>query len=83
MGDKFQLLTRMDEQQLIGRVDSRYGKVVYGHRMSTVEPVFANICVNKGLNRFSLRGKRKVQGQWQLFCLVHNIEKLMNYGEVA
>lgn len=24
-------------------VDSRYGKVVYGHRMSTVEPVFANI----------------------------------------
>jgi hypothetical protein len=65
------------------RVDSRYGKVVYGHRMSTVEPVFANICVNKGLNRFSLRGKQKVQGQWQLFCLVHNIEKLMNYGEVA
>jgi transposase len=65
------------------RVDSRYGKVVYGHRMSTVEPVFANICVNKGLNRFSLRGKSKVQGQWQLFCLVHNIEKLMNYGEVA
>lgn len=65
------------------RVDSRFGKVIYGHRMSTVEPVFANICVNKGLNRFSLRGKRKAQGQWQLYCLVHNIEKLMNYGAVA
>jgi hypothetical protein len=65
------------------RVDSRYGKVIYGHRMSTVEPVFANICVNKGLNRFSLRGKSKVQGQWQLYCLVHNIEKLKNYGAVA
>lgn len=65
------------------RVDSREGKVIYSHRMSTVEPVFGNIGTNKGLNRFSLRGKRKVQGQWQLYCLIHNIEKLMNYGAVA
>lgn len=62
------------------RVDSRYGKQVYGHRMSVVEPVFANIGAAKGLNRFSLRGKKKVQGQWQLYCMVHNIEKLANYG---
>jgi hypothetical protein len=51
--------------------------------MSTVEPVFANITACKGLKRFSLRGRVKVQGQWQLFCLVHNIEKLMRYGEMA
>jgi type I restriction enzyme R subunit len=25
----------------------------------------------------------KVQGQWQLYCLIHNIEKLKNYGELA
>ena len=62
------------------RVDSLQGKVVYGHRMSVVEPVFGNIGTNKRLNRFSLRGKEKVQGQWRLFCLVHNIEKLMRYG---
>ena len=65
------------------RVDSKQGKAIYGHRMSVVEPVFANIGTNKRLNRFSLRGKRKVQGQWQLYCLVHNIEKLTNYGKVA
>jgi transposase len=65
------------------RVDGRPGKVIYSHRMSTVEPVFGNIGANKGLNRFSLRGKRKVQGQWQLFCLVHNIEKLANYAKVS
>ena len=65
------------------RVDSRYGKVIYGHRMSTVEPVFANIGTNKGLNRFTLRGKSKVQGQWRLYCVIHNIEKLMNYGAIA
>ncbi|MCL6416651.1 transposase, partial [Aestuariirhabdus sp. Z084] len=65
------------------RVDSVLGKQIYSHRMSVVEPVFGNIGTNKGLNRFSLRGKQKVQGQWRLFCLVHNIEKLMNYGAIA
>lgn len=65
------------------RVDSDKGKLIYSHRMSVVEPVFGNIGTNKGLNRFSLRGKKKVQGQWQLFCMIHNIEKLANYGEIA
>ena len=65
------------------RVDSQQGKAIYGHRMSVVEPVFGNIGNNKRLNRFSLRSKKKVQGQWQLYCLVHNIEKLANYGQLA
>lgn len=65
------------------RIDSAEGKHFYSHRMSVVEPVFANISVGKKLNRFSLRGRRKVQGQWRLYCLVHNIEKLMRYGEAA
>ncbi|TVQ70510.1 MAG: IS1182 family transposase [Oceanospirillales bacterium] len=65
------------------RVDSPKGKQIYSHRMSVVEPVFGNIGTNKGLNRFSLRGKSKVQGQWQLFCLVHNVEKLAKYGGLS
>jgi transposase len=65
------------------RVDSPKGKQVYSHRMSVVEPVFGNIGVNKGLNRFSLRSRKKVQGQWQMYCMIHNIEKLMNYGRLA
>ena len=65
------------------RVDSDKGKLIYSHRMSVVEPVFGNIGTNKRLNRFSLRGKRKVQGQWQLYCLIHNIEKLKNVGQWA
>nr|WP_019950990.1 transposase [Kushneria aurantia] len=35
------------------------------------------------LSRFGLRGKKKVQGQWQLYCLAHYIEKLANYGRLA
>lgn len=65
------------------RVDSPEGKQIYSHRMSVVEPVFGNIGTNKRLNRFSLRSKTKVQGQWRLYCMVHNIEKIMNYGEIA
>jgi len=65
------------------RVDSDKGKQIYSHRMSVVEPVFGNIGTNKRLNRFSLRSKNKVQAQWKLYCMVHNIEKLANYGKMA
>ncbi|MCP3701170.1 MAG: transposase, partial [Aliivibrio sp.] len=34
---------------------------------------------NKGMNRFTLRGKTKVNAQWQTYCLIHNIEKLRNH----
>lgn len=58
------------------RVDSPHGKQVYAERLAVVEPVFGNIRSNKGLDRFSLRGEEKVNGQWHLFSLVHNIEKI-------
>lgn len=49
--------------RMMRRVDSKQGKAIYVHRMSMVEPVYRTIGTNKGLNRFSLQGKRKVQGQ--------------------
>lgn len=62
------------------RIDAPEGRLRYGQRFGTVEPVFANLCYNKGLDRFTLRGRRKVDAQWKLFCLVHNIEKLAHHG---
>lgn len=61
------------------RIDSPEGRALYGQRLGTVEPVFGNLRHNKRLNRFTLRGKEKVNAQWQLFCLVHNIEKLSHH----
>jgi len=61
-------------------VDSERGHELITQRFATVEPVFANIRFNKGLDRFTLRGEGKVDGQWKLSCLVHNIEKLANNG---
>ncbi|WP_242481042.1 transposase [Rubrivivax gelatinosus] len=48
--------------------------------MGSVEPVFANLRHNKGLRHFTLRGQTKVDAQFKLFCLVHNIEKLAKAG---
>ena len=62
------------------RIDSEHGKAQYARRFATVEPVFGNLRYNKGLDRFTLRGRRKVDTQWKLYCLVHNIEKLANNG---
>ena len=58
------------------RIDSPEGRKLYSQRIGTVEPVFGNIRHNKRLNRFTLRGSKKVGTQWRLYCLVHNIEKL-------
>ncbi len=65
------------------RIDTAGGRAQYGRRFATVEPVFANIRANKGLDHFTLRGRTKVDGQWKLFCLVHNIEKLAKHGYAA
>jgi len=67
-------------KQMIERFDTERGRHYYSRRMGTVEPVFANIRGNLGLNRFSLRGRSKVDTQWKLFAVVHNIGKLAVHG---
>ena len=69
--------------QMKQRIDSAEGRAQYAERFGTVEPVFANLRYNKGLDRFTLRGRAKVDGQWKLFCLVQNIEKLAHFGYAA
>jgi transposase len=61
-------------------IDSERGRALYGRRFATVEPVFGNLRANKRLNRFTLRGQKKVDTQWKLYCMVHNIEKLAHHG---
>jgi len=65
------------------RLDAPAGREAYGRRFATVEPVFGNLRANKRLDRFTLRGREKVNGQWTLYCLVHNIEKLAHAGYAA
>lgn len=65
------------------RIDSPAGRAQHGQRFATVEPVFGNLRANKRLDRFTRRGRTKVDTQWKLHCLVHNIEKLAHAGYAA
>lgn len=67
-------------QKMIRKVESELGRFLYGMRMGIVEPVFANLSHMLGLDRFTLRGSDKVNIQWRLFALVHNIHKVRRYG---
>ena len=68
-------------QKMKQKIDSPEGKAIYNQRMGTVEPVFGNITWNRKLNRFMLRGKTKVNAQWLLYSIVHNMGKIHVYGE--
>jgi hypothetical protein len=67
-------------QKMIAKIDTPAAREIYGQRLAIVEPVFGNIRSQKRLDRFTLRGKIKVTIQWLLYCMVHNIEKILHYG---
>jgi transposase len=67
-------------EAMAAKIDSEKGHKIYSQRIAIVEPVFANIRTHKGMNRFTLRGKIKVNIQWLLYCMVHNRGKVANYG---
>lgn len=62
------------------KIDSELGRHIYSRRLGIVEPVFGQITACKGLDAFSLRGKVKVNAQWQLFTMIHNMTKIHRYG---
>jgi transposase len=62
------------------KVASSAGHAVYALRKTIVEPVFGQIKEQRGFRRFSLRGLRKVQAEWLLICLTHNLLKLFRAG---
>jgi transposase len=67
-------------KQMRDKIDTSEGRKKYERRLAIVEPVFANIRARKRMDRFTLRSKVKVDIQWKLYCLVHNIEKIVNYA---
>jgi len=64
------------------KIDTEVGRRIYSRRFGIVEPVFGNIRSQKRLDRFTLRGKIKVNIQWLLYCMVHNMGKIANYGTI-
>jgi transposase len=67
-------------KQMVAKIDTEKGRKIYAQRMAIVEPIFGNIRIQKRMDGFTLRGKDKVNIQWVLYCMVHNIEKILKYG---
>jgi hypothetical protein len=62
------------------KLSSPEGKAVYKMRKAVVEPVFGQIKERRGFRRFLLRGLKKVEAEWHMICLTHNLLKLFRAG---
>jgi transposase len=58
------------------RMRSAEGRALYAHRKTTIEPVFGIAKEVLGLRQFSLRGLKKVEGEWNLVCMAMNIRRM-------
>jgi transposase len=52
------------------------GRALFNRRKVIVEPVFAHIKHLRGFRQFLLRGIDRVQAEWLLICMTHNLLKL-------
>lgn len=69
-------------EKMKAKIDSLAGRRLYARRMGTVEPVFGNHS-NHRRDRFTVRGKAKVNAQWLLYSVVHNLGKAHTSAAMA
>jgi hypothetical protein len=67
---------RMARKLITGR-----GHAIYARRKAIVEPVFGQIKHARGFRQFLRRGLVRVQQEWALICLSHNLLKLHLAGK--
>ena len=56
------------------------GRARYRRRKAIVEPVFGWVKRVLGFRAFSMRGLRKVAGEWSLVCLALNLRRMLAHG---
>jgi hypothetical protein len=68
------------KEKMAAKVRTPEGKALYSRRKVIVEPVFGQIKGARGFRQFSLRGLEKINGEWRLVCLTHNLLKIWRHG---
>ena len=63
-------------QVMAHKLKTKAGRALYALRKQTVEPVFGIIKSVLGFRQFSLRGLKKVSGEWTLVCLAWNLKRM-------
>jgi len=61
------------------KLRKKEGREIYAKRKTIVEPVFGQIKEARGLRRFLLRGLEKVNSEWTIWGMTHNLNKLWRY----
>jgi transposase len=64
------------KQRMARKLRTKKGRETYSKRKGMIEPVFGQIKGCRGFRQFLLRGLEKMQGEWTLVCLTHNLLKL-------
>lgn len=62
------------------KLDSDVGKAIYAKRRHIVEPVFGHIKAIIGFTGFNLRGLKKVNAEFKLVAIAHNLKKISKYA---
>jgi hypothetical protein len=62
---------------------SERGGELYRKRQPMIEPVFAQMKFNRGLDRFRRRGRGAVRTEWRLITATHNLLKLHRHTTAA
>jgi len=61
------------------KLRKKEGREIYAKRKTIVEPVFGQTKEARGLRRFLLRGLEKVNSEWTIWGMTHNLNKLWRY----
>jgi len=67
-------------QAMQRKLATKRGRARYRKRKGLVEPVFGWVKRVLGFRAFSLRGLRKVEGEWSLVCLALNLRRMSTRG---
>jgi transposase len=67
-------------ERMAAKVRTAVGRALYARRKAIIEPVFGQLKGARGFRRFSLRGLAKINGEFRLVCLTHNLLKVWRYG---
>ncbi|MBI1313501.1 IS1182 family transposase [bacterium] len=68
------------KQRMARKLRTKRGRETYAKRKWMVEPVFGQLKACHGFRQFLLRGLKKMQGEFTLLCLTHNLLKAFAAG---
>jgi transposase len=71
------------KEKMARKLRTKKGRAEYARRKAIVEPPFGQIKHCRGFRQFLLRGLQKMQAEWNLVCLTHNLLKLFRSSPFA